>query len=332
MLAEYIWVDGSQPYRLLRSKTRVFEERPEEFPLWNFDGSSTNQAEGNNSDCVLQPVFVCQDPFRYDGVLVMCEVLTPELEPHPSNTRVFATEVETEYAEEEALFGLEQEYTIFKDGRPLGFPPFPPGGFPEPQGKYYCSVGGGRIFGREIVEEHLHLCLEAGLKVSGVNAEVMPGQWEFQIGPLGTVEVGDQLNVARYILERVSEVHGVEISLAAKPVRGDWNGAGCHTNFSTKTMRQSLEACEDACRALGENVEEHIENYGHDIESRLTGHHETCSYQEFKWGVSDRTASIRIPWGVAKAGGGYIEDRRPNADCDPYLVCGLILKTVMENR
>jgi|TARA_B110000208_G_scaffold159121_1_gene193614 glutamine synthetase len=329
MLAEYVWVDGSTPYRLLRSKTRVFDKRPEEFPLWNFDGSSTNQAEGDSSDCVLRPVFVCEDPLRVDGVLVMCEVLTSELVPHPTNTRVFAQQAEENYIEQEALFGLEQEYTIFKNGRPLGFPE---GGFPEPQGKYYCSVGQGRTFGREIVEEHLQLCLMAGLTISGVNAEVMPGQWEFQIGPLGTVASGDQLNIARYLLERVSESHGVEINYEAKPMPGDWNGAGCHANFSTIDMRRSFKACEDACRALGENVEEHIANYGHDIESRLTGEHETCSYKEFRWGVSDRTASIRIPWGVAKAGMGYIEDRRPNADCDPYLVCGLILKTVMENR
>jgi glutamine synthetase len=329
MLAEYIWVDGSSPYRLLRSKTRVFKEKPSEFPLWNFDGSSTNQAEGDSSDCVLRPVFICDDPLRYDAVLVLCDVLTPELEPHPTNTRIFAQEIEKRYHAELALFGLEQEYTIFKDGRPLGFPE---GGFPEPQGKYYCSAGGARIFGREIVEEHLRACMDAGLEISGINAEVMPGQWEFQIGPLGTVETGDHLNMARYLLERISEDYGVEISYAAKPMPGDWNGAGCHANFSTIAMRQSIEACKDACRALGKNTEEHIRNYGHDIESRLTGAHETCSYKEFRWGVSDRTASIRIPWGVAKAGKGYIEDRRPNADCDPYLVCGLILRTVMENK
>tara|TARA_R110000803_G_scaffold58873_1_gene117157 strand:+ start:45 stop:1034 length:990 start_codon:yes stop_codon:yes gene_type:complete len=329
MLAEYIWVDGSSPYRLLRSKTKVFDTKPEEFPLWNFDGSSTNQAEGNSSDCVLRPVFVCNDPIRYDSVLVMCEVLTSDLEAHESNTRVFADEIDQEYSFEQALFGLEQEYTIFKDGRPLGFPK---GGLPDPQGKYYCSAGGGRVFGREIVEEHLQLCLDAGLKIGGVNAEVMPGQWEFQIGPLGPVEIGDHLNVARYLLERVSEGYGVEISYEAKPMPGDWNGAGCHANFSTISMRESLEACEDACRALGNNIEEHIRNYGYDIESRLTGEHETCSYKDFRWGVSDRTASIRIPWDVARAGKGYIEDRRPNADCDPYLICGLILKTAMENR
>ena len=329
MLAEYIWVDGSSPYRILRSKTRVLPDGTEEMPLWNFDGSSTNQAEGSSSDCALQPVFVCKDPLRINSVLVMCQVMTPDLEPHSTNTRVFAEQVEARHSDQEALFGLEQEYTIFKDGRPLGFPE---GGFPEPQGKYYCSAGGGRVFGREIVEDHLQLCLQAGLEISGINAEVMPGQWEFQIGPLGTVSAGDQLNVARYLLERVSEDYGVEISYAAKPMAGDWNGAGCHANFSTKAMREDIGACEDACRALGENTKEHIENYGHDIESRLTGDHETCSHKEFRWGVSDRTASIRIPWGVAKAGKGYIEDRRPNADCDPYLVCGLILRTVMENK
>lgn len=329
MLAEYIWVDGSQPYRLLRGKTKVFDVRPEKFPLWNFDGSSTNQADGESSDCILKPVFVCDDPFRYDGALVFCEVLTPDLEPHSTNTRRFADSVEEEYSDEQALFGLEQEYTLFKDGVPLGFPKQ---GYPEPQGKYYCGVGGDRAYGREIAEEHLSLCLKAGIGIDGVNAEVMPGQWEFQIGPLGTVEVGDHLHIARYLLERVAETYGVTVSYSAKPMPGDWNGAGCHTNFSTQHMRESIEACQDACNALGQNVEEHIKNYGYNIERRLTGEHETCSHKEFRWGVSDRTASIRIPWKVAKDGKGYIEDRRPNADCDPYLVCGLILSTVMEYR
>jgi len=335
MLAEYIWVDGSYPYRLLRSKTKVldndfeFTTDPQDYPLWSFDGSSTNQAEGSNSDCVLKPVFVCNNPF--DGfnksALVLCEVLTPDMKPHPSNTRAFAEDVEGQYFAQEALFGLEQEYTFFKDGRPLGFPN---GGFPEPQGKYYCGVGADRVFGRDIVEHHLELCLDAGLSIGGINAEVMPGQWEFQIGPLGTVEAGDQLHIARYILEKVAEYDGVSISYAAKPMAGDWNGAGCHTNFSTKTMRSSYDACIAACEALGRNVEAHIANYGYDIESRLTGKHETCSYREFRYGVSDRTASIRLPLQATLGENGYIEDRRPNADCDPYKVCGLILKTTME--
>ena len=335
MLAEYIWVDGSHPHKLLRGKTKVVEGRkdtlnPDNFPLWGFDGSSTNQASGCNSDCVLKPVFVVPDPFRArntDGVLVLCEVLNVDLTEHATNTRQQAREVEQKYFKQKALYGLEQEYTLFKDGRPLGFPE---NGYPEPQGKYYCGVGGARAFGRNIVTAHLELCLSAGLEVGGINAEVMPGQWEFQVGPLGTVSAGDHLYMARYILERVAEMHGVTVSYAAKPVEGDWNGAGCHTNFSTENMRKSYLACIDACESLGNNVDAHIENYGYNIESRLTGDHETCSYKEFRYGVSDRTASIRIPWQVEKDQKGYIEDRRPNADCDPYVVCSLILKTVME--
>jgi glutamine synthetase len=333
MLAEYIWVDGSYPYRLLRSKTKVidaeFTTDPQDYPLWSFDGSSTNQAEGSSSDCVLKPIFVCKNPFEFENAaLVLCEVLTPDMKPHPTNTRSFAENVEAQYFAQESLFGLEQEYTLFKDGRPLGFPE---NGYPEPQGKYYCGVGADRVFGRNIVENHLDLCLTSGLKIGGVNAEVMPGQWEFQIGPLGTVEAGDQLHVARYILERVAEGFGVSVSYEGKPMPGDWNGAGCHTNFSTKTMRTSYEACLEACESLGNNVSMHIANYGHNIEDRLTGKHETCSYEEFRYGVSDRTASIRLPLQATLGENGYIEDRRPNADCDPYKVCGLILKTVMEH-
>ena len=326
-LAEYIWIDGSKPTAKLRSKTKVLEQKPEKFPIWCFDGSSTQQAEGQNSDCILKPVFICNDPFRSNGSLVLCEVVNPELTPHETNKRCFAKQVQNKYSDREALFGMEQEYTLFKENWPMGFPKL---GYPEPQGKYYCGVGADAVFGREIAEKHLEACIDAQLKVSGINAEVMPGQWEFQIGPIGTVDIGDQIWVARYILQRVCEMHNVVVSFEPKPQEGDWNGAGCHMNFSTKQMRESLSACEAACVSLGNNIEEHIKNYGHDIEKRLTGLHETCSYKEFRWGISDRTASIRIPWSVIREQKGYIEDRRPNANCDPYSVSGLILKTVME--
>ena len=325
-LAEYIWIDGTQPTARLRSKTKVIPEGQEP-DIWGFDGSSTEQAEGINSDCVLFPVMACTDPLRReDSLLVLCEVYNTDLTPHSTNTRAACRDSAEKFVAHAPLYGMEQEYTFYKDERPLGFPPT--GGEPEPQGKYYCSVGADAVFGREIVEEHLDLCLKAGLMMGGINAEVMPGQWEFQIGPLSPVEMGDQLWVARYLLQKVAEKHKVVVSFDGKPENGDWNGAGCHTNFSTNEMRESFEACKAAAEALGTNVEEHIKNYGEGIESRLTGQHETCSYKEFKWGVSDRTASVRIPWQVEKLGKGYIEDRRPNANCDPYVVTRLILNTV----
>ena len=294
-------------------------------PVWGFDGSSTEQAPGEASDCVLNPVYVCPDPIRGgDNVLVMCEVLLTDMTPHPTNERAKCAAVAERYASHEAWFGIEQEYTFFDGIKPLGWPD---NGFPAPQGGYYCGVGADEVFGREIVEMHLDACLLAGIQVSGINAEVMPGQWEFQVGPLGPLEVSDQLWVARWLLYRIAEEFGVTATLDPKPVKGDWNGAGAHTNYSTKAMRESYAPIITAIEALGERHELHIKNYGADIDERLTGLHETCSYREFKYGVSNRGASVRIPWQVEKDQKGYLEDRRPNANMDPYVVTCLMVET-----
>jgi glutamine synthetase len=323
--AEYIWVDGTAPTAKLRSKTKIVDDGAAP-PIWGFDGSSTNQAPGDKSDCVLRPVSVYPDPIRKgNNKLVMCEVLVISMQPHPTNTRAACADVAGKVAGDEYLFGLEQEYTFFSGSRPLGFPD---GGFPAPQGGYYCGVGADEVFGRPVVEAHLDACLDAGLKISGINAEVMPGQWEFQVGPLPALEVSDQLWIARWLLYRVGEQFGVSATLDPKPVRGDWNGAGCHTNFSTNKMRSSYQPNIDAAEALRKRHDLHIANYGFGIEDRLTGLHETASYKDFSYGVSDRGASIRIPWQVEVEGKGYIEDRRPCANMDPYTVTRLIMETV----
>ena len=337
--AEYIWIDGTEPTPQLRSKTKILNEI-EKPPVWGFDGSSTNQAEGHNSDCVLNPVFVCADPIRgWEHKLVLCEVLNTDMTPHISNERAALQETYESFKHHDMWFGMEQEYTFISvkwKSQPYGFNK----SFlndkhkPLPQGPYYCSVGAGLAVGRDIAEEHLDVCLEAGLNISGINAEVMPGQWEFQVGPVNAMEVSDQLWIARWLLHRVTEKYDVAVSFDPKPAEGDWNGAGCHTNFSTKAMREPGGAYHyvQAAEALGERAQLHIENYGADIEKRLTGDHETCSYKEYNYGISDRGASVRIPWQVARAGKGYIEDRRPNANCDPYVVTRLITETVCEGK
>jgi glutamine synthetase len=323
--AEYIWIDGTEPTAKLRSKTKIVPDGAD-LPIWGFDGSSTNQAPGDQSDCVLRPVFSCPDPIRGgDNKLVLAEVLNTDMTPHPSNTRAACAATAEKYADQEPIFGIEQEYTFFKDGRPYGFPY--PTGFPAPQGGYYCGVGADEVFGRDIVEAHMDACLEAGLHLSGINAEVMPGQWEFQIGPVGPPQVADELWVARWLLYRIAEDYGVAATLAPKPVPGDWNGAGAHTNFSTNAMREGYDAVIAACEALGTRAEEHVKGYGAEIEHRLTGLHETAPWNEFSYGVSNRGASVRIPWQVEVDKKGYIEDRRPNANCDPYVVTRLIVET-----
>ena len=328
--AEYIWMDGHSPTQKLRSKTKVLDKtikNLEDLPVWGFDGSSTNQAEGNDSDCMLKPVYKTLDPIRgSNNLLIMCEVLNPDGTPHKTNSRAHLAKIAELYKDEEAWFGIEQEYTLFEGRNPLGWPE---GGYPAPQGPFYCGVGADEVYGRDIVEEHLDLCLEAGLEISGINAEVMPGQWEYQIGPLGPLESADQVWLSRWLLYRISEDYGVSATLHPKPVKGDWNGAGAHTNFSTNAMRKKggIKVIETACEKLALKHASHIQIYGAHNEERLTGLHETCSIKEFRYGVSDRGASIRIPMQTANEGYGYLEDRRPAANMDPYKVCAMLIET-----
>ena len=257
--AEYIWIDGYEPTANLRSKTKVLDgavSSVSELPTWGFDGSSTLQADGGDSDCLLKPVWMCPDPIRGgENILVMNEVCNPDGTPHRSNSRAALVGIAEKFKEHKPWVGIEQEYTLMDGKQPAGWPEE---GFPErPQGPYYCSVGSEDVAARSMVEDHLDLCLEAGLEVSGINAEVMLGQWEYQVGPLPALEVGDQLWVARWLLERVGEEYGLRVELHPKPIKGDWNGSGAHINYSTESMRADggLKVIEDACEKLGQNID-----------------------------------------------------------------------------
>lgn len=325
---EYIWLDGYKPMQSLRSKTKIehdFSGKLEDCPMWCFDGSSTEQAPGGSSDCLLKPVAIFPDPARRNAYLVMTEVLHPDGTPHESNGRATIKDDDNDF-----WFGFEQEYFIWNPAtnKPIGFPAE---GEPGPQGPYYCSVGTGKAVGRDIVEEHLDLCIDAQLNIEGINAEVAMGQWEFQIFAKGAKAAGDQIWIARYLLERATEKHGYSIEWHCKPLQGDWNGSGMHANFSNTLLRTAgnKEAYDKVCEAFRPFVKEHIEVYGHDNHLRLTGKHETQSIDQFSYGVSDRGASIRIPIATVERGWkGWLEDRRPNSAADPYKVAARIIETV----
>ncbi|WP_372775472.1 glutamine synthetase beta-grasp domain-containing protein [Mangrovibacterium sp.] len=326
---EYIWLDGYKPTQSLRAKTRIatnFSGKLEDCPVWSFDGSSTEQAEGGSSDLLLKPVALFPDPARKNAYLVMTEVLLPDGTPHSSNGRATITE-----EDEDFWFGFEQEYFLMdsETNKPLGFPV---NGYPAPQGPYYCGVGAKFMFGREIVEEHFDLCLEAGLNVEGINAEVATGQWEFQIFAKGAHNAGDEIWVARYLLERTAEKYGVWVDWHPKPLGkfADWNGSGMHANFSNGLMRTcgDKKVFDAICEEFGKHIEEHISVYGADNDQRLTGLHETASITDFSYGVSDRGCSLRIPVGTVEDGWkGRIEDRRPASNGDPYKIAAVIIKT-----
>jgi glutamine synthetase len=329
---EYVWQGGLNKLDL-RCKTKTWTKATpptlEELPIWNYDGSSTNQAPGKDSEIMLKPVATFPDPFRGGPhLLVLCECLLPTMVPIPTNSRAPAKAIFDKAPAEVPWFGLEQEYTLYNLDKttPLGWPV---GGYPGPQGPYYCSAGADVAFGRMVVEAHYRACLFAGLKIAGINGEVLPGQWEYQIGPCVGIESGDHTIMARYIMNRVCEDFGVVCSFEPKPVMGDWNGSGMHMNFSTKVMREEggYTAIIAAIEKLSKKHEEHIAVYGEGNEKRLTGAHETASIKEFSYGVANRGCSVRIPRDSEREKKGYFEDRRPASNADPYAITSTLFAT-----
>jgi glutamine synthetase len=260
----------------------------------------------------------------------------PNGQPHPTNQRYWAKKIFDKKLELEPWYGLEQEYFLMDCATKK-----PYGHYEEliVQGQYYCSVGSRNAFGRKIADAHLDACLYAGLKISGINAEVAPGQWEFQIGPAVGIEAGDHLWMARYLLERITEETGgngakVYIEYHPKPMQGI-NGSGCHCNYSTNEMREGREGREgidfiyDAIKKLEDNHNAHMKVYGTDNDQRMTGLHETSSYKKFTYGKANRGCSVRIGNKTVEDGRGYFEDRRPASNCDPYLVTSKIFETTI---
>ena len=337
-VAEYIWVGGNGEFR---SKSRVITVKPnqtsisiEDIPNLNYDGSSTNQAKGTDSEVIIIPRAMYRNPFTLsNNLFVICDTYTPDMKPHPTNTRAMAKSIFDKFIDMKPWYGLEQEYFILdtETNLPLGYK------HGSTQGTHYCGAGAENVFGRSIAEQHMELCIHAGVTISGINAEVAPGQWEFQVGPCEGIKAGDDMMMARYLLIRLSETKNFKITFEPKPLKGDWNGSGCHTNFSTIMMREGdgkvngrlgLEYIEEAIKCLERDHTEMMKYYGSGNQERMTGLHETADYNVFSHGIANRGASVRIGNETYKQKQGYFEDRRPSSNCDPYVVTSLIMKSI----
>ena len=333
-ILEYIWIDGDGN---TRSKTKVLNINisKEDFnldhcPEWNYDGSSTKQAIGPDSEVIIKPVAIFNDPFRgsHYTKLVLCDTWLPNGEPHPTNTRIKAFHIFNKGLELKPLFGIEQEFFLSKNNMPIGFT-HSPMLMPKEQADYYCGSGGDNVIGRDCIELAFQYCLQAGLQLTGLNAEVAPSQWEYQVC-CGGISASDELYIMRYITSRVAEQYGWNLDLRPKPIKGDWNGSGCHTNFSTDEMRTAdngYDIIKTSIERLSHKHDLHIKLYGEGNKDRLTGAHETASWKDFTYGVANRGASIRIPNSVIKDNKGYFEDRRPSSNMDPYIVTSLLFAT-----
>ena len=340
LIAEYIWLDSEYSFR---SKTRIIYNDPhrppvipddkssvEWIPKWNYDGSSCGQSDigaGINTEIELYPVYWCWDPFRKEIMErgqhshTRCIMVLCDNNATAASRRNHAIESFKKPQTSEPWFGIEQEYYLVNSENskcPYGYTE---SNMPKHQKRFYCNMS--RENGRDVAEKHMWYCISADLKIAGVNAEVGPSQWEYQIGPCVGIAAGDELMLSRYIMERiVSDIPGMTISWSPKPFR-QYNGSGCHTNFSTKEMREkggyrhiirSIELLGQRCANAQNDL------YGVDNYLRTTGTHEAPSSKEFSYGVGTRNTSVRIGKQTSKDQKGYYEDRRPGANMNPYYV------------
>lgn len=362
-IIEYVWKDGNGE---LRSKIRVMDIETDietnnilinhnifindEKFIWNYDGSSCNQGSTENSEVILKPVAVYSNPLLKKSIendylcyLLLCESVNKDgMNVNGSNYQYAKDIFENENVKKSDIwFGIEQEY-FFVDPATKNVIDFKPYSTIHNdtllQGPYYCGVGGNNIYTkqRNIALKHMSICLDMNIPISGINAEVAPSQWEYQVGICNGIKACFDLWVSRYILKRLAENEGIDVTFHPKPIRGPefeekWNGSGAHINVSTKESREEngLDVIYKYMELLKEKHKEHLEVYGKDNEYRLTGQHETGNMNEFTYGIGSRGTSIRIPNATYENKCGYFEDRRPASNIDPYLACGMIAKTLL---
>jgi len=343
---EYVWLDGSDS-KNMRSKVKYtqmdkrkinsIEDMLNMIPQWSFDGSSTKQSKSDNSDCLLKPVKLFPnfiERSKTPSFFVLCEVLDSEGNPHESNTRARLKKNAEEDDDAGFQFAVEQEYLILDNftKKPIGWSTYDED-TPSSQGDYYCGIGSDKIQGRELAEFHANICNMSGIRIEGTNAEVVLSQWEYQTSPKSALHAADDLWMSRFILQRLAEKGNTFISFDPKPVTGDWNGSGAHINFSTRHMRENsdMSYMREMCSGMEKYHEDAISLYGNGNEKRLTGKHETLLVDKFSWGEMNRDASIRIPiYTVNNSGKGYLEDRRPAANVDPYEAFSHIVSCISE--
>ncbi len=351
---EYVWIDGNGE---LRSKIRVVKDienwdilNNSSF-IWNYDGSSCNQASTENSEVILKPVAIYNNPLLAKELnnssekcyLLLCESVNKDGVNVIGSNYQYAKEIfeNEDVKKSDIWFGIEQEY-FFTDPctkHVINFIPYNKKNNNRLlQGPYYCGIGGNNIFFKErnIVLKHMSICLQMNIPISGINAEVAPSQWEYQVGPCTGIKACFDLWVSRYILKRIAESEGIDVTFHPKPIKGPefeemWNGSGAHINVSTNESRKEggLDVIYQYMDLLKEKHKIHLEVYGEDNEYRLTGHHETGNMNQFTYGIGSRGTSIRIPNATAENKCGYFEDRRPASNIDPYLACGIIAKTLL---
>jgi glutamine synthetase len=346
---EYLWLDAKHH---TRSKMRTLYLSHDEaadislddpasalrvIPRWEFDGGATGQATAGGRECVLEPVHAIRHPFPLRPLsiptwLVMCELRIGSGRIHPTDTRAMTRhsfENSAVIRDQRALFSAEQEFFFFDKATKA------PHGWTIkstlPRDEYYCGVNRSLKVEREIINELYEKCLACDIPICEASQEVSPAQWKYRIGPAPAPLIGDLLYFAKFILFRLCERHDLYPAFNPKPIKGDWNGSGCHFTISTRHTRHSVKDPADSSRfscgsarireitdKMSDNHEDFMRSTGSKNIERLTGTHNTSNFRTFSIGINTKSASVAID-----SSGRGLEDRRPGANVDYYTILSL---------